>query len=180
MIKHRRKQEGAVIVTVALSLLLLLGFMGLAIDFGHLFVVRTELQTAMDSCALAAAQELDGQADSLTRGTNAGITAGNLNAVDMQSASWSGKARMSAADIDNSRVLTAMQQRVPQIASINVVWEPAGCDATSCEGVNVSVTNLQFKWVSPLPGALAQKIINLPGFTTYLPREMMRYDDKIC
>ena len=85
-----------------------------------------------------------------------------------------------ATPADNSRILTAMQQRVPQIASINVVWEPAGCDATSCEGVNVSVTNLQFKWVSPLPGALAQKIINLPGFTTYLPREMMRYDDKIC
>jgi Flp pilus assembly protein TadG len=85
-----------------------------------------------------------------------------------------------ATPADNSRILTAMQQRVPQIASIDVVWEPAGCDATSCEGVNVSVTNLQFKWVSPLPGALAQKIINLPGFTTYLPREMMHYDDKIC
>ena len=99
MIKHRRKEGGAVIVTVALTLLLLLGFMGIALDFGHLFVVRTELQTAMDSCALAAAQEMDGQADSLTRGTNAGITAGNLNAVDMQSASWSGKARVSAADI---------------------------------------------------------------------------------
>lgn len=99
MIKHRRKEGGAVIVTVALTLLLLLGFMGIALDFGHLFVVRTELQTAMDSCALAAAQELDGGADSLTRGTNAGITAGNLNAVDMQSASWSGQARVSAADI---------------------------------------------------------------------------------
>ena len=85
-----------------------------------------------------------------------------------------------ATPADSSRILTAMQQRVPQIAAINVVWEPAGCDASSCEGVNVSVTNLQFKWVSPLPGALAQKIINLPGFTTYLPREMMRYDDKIC
>ena len=85
-----------------------------------------------------------------------------------------------ATPADSSRILTAMQQRVPQIAAIDVVWEPAGCDASSCEGVNVSVTNLQFKWVSPLPGVLAQKIINLPGFTTYLPREMMRYDDKIC
>jgi Flp pilus assembly protein TadG len=110
MIKTRRKQGGAVIVTVALALLLLLGFMGLALDFGHLFVIRTELQTSMDSCALAAAQEMDGQPDSLTRGTNAGITAGNLNAVDMQSASWSGKARVSAADIaflDQNYVATA-------------------------------------------------------------------------
>jgi Flp pilus assembly protein TadG len=81
---------------------------------------------------------------------------------------------------DNSRILAAMQQRVPQIASIDVVWDPAPCDATKCEGVTVSVTNLQFKWVSPLPRTLAQRIINLPGFTTYLPREMMRYDNKIC
>lgn len=85
-----------------------------------------------------------------------------------------------ATPADSSRILTAMQQRVPQIATIDVAWEPAGCDPTSCEGVNVSVTNLQFKWVSPLPGVLAQKIINLPGFTTYLPREMMRYDPLIC
>jgi Flp pilus assembly protein TadG len=99
MIKPRRKEEGAVIVTVAFALLLLLGFMGIALDFGHLFVVRTELQTSMDACALSAAQEMDGQPDSLTRGTNAGITAGNLNAVDMQSASWSGKTRVAAADI---------------------------------------------------------------------------------
>jgi len=85
-----------------------------------------------------------------------------------------------ATPADSSRILTAMQQRVPQIATIDVVWEPAGCDTAKCEGVNVAVTNLQFKWVSPLPGALAQKIINLPGFSTYLPREMMRYDPLIC
>lgn len=86
-------------MTVALTLLLLLGFMGLAIDLGHLFVIRTELQTAMDTCALAAAQEMDGQPDSLERGKNAGITAGNLNAVDMQSATWSGKAQLGVGDI---------------------------------------------------------------------------------
>ena len=79
----RHRQRGAVIVTAALFLLFLLGFMGFALDFGHLFVVKTELQTAMDSCALAAAQELDGQSTALTRATNAGMTAGNLNRVDM-------------------------------------------------------------------------------------------------
>lgn len=99
MIKPRRKQQGSVIVTVAFTLLLLLGFMGIALDFGHLFVVRTELQTSMDACALAAAQELDGQPDLVTRATDAGTTAGNLNAVDMQSASWSGKTRVTADDI---------------------------------------------------------------------------------
>lgn len=81
---------------------------------------------------------------------------------------------------DSSRILSAMQQRVPQITNINVVWDPSPCDATRCEGVTVSVTGLQFKWVTPLPRSFAQKIINLPTFSTYLPREMMRYDSLIC
>jgi Flp pilus assembly protein TadG len=97
--KSRRSEEGAVVVTVALLLFLLLGFMGLALDFGHLFVIRTELQTSMDACALAAAQERDGQADALTRARNAGIAAGNANRVDLQSATWSGKPQVSQADI---------------------------------------------------------------------------------
>jgi Flp pilus assembly protein TadG len=95
----RSRQRGAVIVTVSLFLLFLLGFMGIAMDFGHLFVVKTELQTAMDSCALAGAQELDGQSDALTRATSAGLTAGNLNRVNFQSANWSGKGQLTSADI---------------------------------------------------------------------------------
>jgi hypothetical protein len=82
-------------VTVAMTLLFLLGFMGIALDFGHLFVVKTELQTATDSCALAAVHELDGGANALTRGTNAGMTAGNVNMVNFQGAS----AGIAAADI---------------------------------------------------------------------------------
>ena len=34
------RQHGAVMVTVAFALLFLLGFMGVALDFGHLFVVK--------------------------------------------------------------------------------------------------------------------------------------------
>ena len=78
------RQRGAVIITTMLTLLALLGFMGIATDFGHLFVVKTELQTAADSCALAAAQELDGGSDALVRATRAGKTAGNLNKVNFQ------------------------------------------------------------------------------------------------
>lgn len=78
------RQKGAVILTVAFALLFLLGFMAIALDFGHLFVVKTELQTAVDSCALAAAQELDGGSDALQRAISAGKTAGNLNKVNFQ------------------------------------------------------------------------------------------------
>ncbi|MDB5854719.1 MAG: hypothetical protein JWR22_2760 [Herminiimonas sp.] len=93
------RQDGAVIITVALMLFFLLGFMGIALDFGRLFIVKSELQTAMDSCALAAAQELDGLADAKTRASSAGRTAGNLNRVDMQSATWGGKGMIVDANI---------------------------------------------------------------------------------
>ncbi len=95
----RHRQHGAVIITVALLMLFLLGFIGIALDFGKLFVVKTELQTAMDSCALAAAQELDGAATALERARSAGLTAGNLNRVNFQSPTWSGKGQLVDADI---------------------------------------------------------------------------------
>jgi Flp pilus assembly protein TadG len=99
MMKRKQNERGAVLVTFALLLLFFLGFMGIALDLGHLFVIRTELQTSMDACALAGAQELNGQTDARTRAINAGIAAGNANNVDLQSASWNGTTKVSAADI---------------------------------------------------------------------------------
>jgi Flp pilus assembly protein TadG len=92
-------EAGVIIVTFAMMLLFLIGFAAIAVDLGHLFVVRTELQTALDSCALAAAQELDGQTTSITRAVNAGLTAGNLNSVNLQSRDWDGESKLTAADI---------------------------------------------------------------------------------
>lgn len=114
----RHRQQGAVIVTVALITLFLLGFIGFALDFGRLFVVKSELQTAMDSCALAAAQELDLQPSAIERATNAGLAAGNLNAVNFQSASWSGKGQLVDAEITfkDSAYLTTINPAVAQYA----------------------------------------------------------------
>ena len=89
-----RRQQGAVLITVALLFLFVLGFMGIAIDLGRLFTVRSELQTAVDSCALAAAYELDQQDTSITRAQNAGTAAGNANRVNMQSATWAGQGQL--------------------------------------------------------------------------------------
>lgn len=108
-IVRRNRQGGAFIVTVCLMLFFLLGFIGIALDFGRLFIVKTELQTATDACALAAAQELDRQPDALVRATNAGLAAGNANGVVMQSALWNGKGQLTADNLsfrDASHTLT--------------------------------------------------------------------------
>lgn len=94
-----KRQHGTVLVTACFFLIFLLAFMGIALDFGRLFIVKTELQTAMDSCALAAAQELDSQSTALTRATSAGMTAANMNRVNLQSANWDGKGQVTAAEI---------------------------------------------------------------------------------
>jgi Flp pilus assembly protein TadG len=94
-----RHEKGAIILTFAMMLLFLIGFAGIAIDLGRLFIVRTELQTALDSCALAAAQELDGQSNSTTRARNAGLVAGNVNNVNLQSPTWDGHAKLTANEI---------------------------------------------------------------------------------
>jgi hypothetical protein len=97
---RRARQKGAVLILVGLSLAVLVGFLGLVVDLGRLFVTKTELQSAMDACALAAAAELKPgvvppDALAIARAVSAGITAGTRNRVDFQSA----PAAISAADI---------------------------------------------------------------------------------
>ncbi|MEJ6022098.1 Tad domain-containing protein [Ramlibacter sp. PS4R-6] len=118
----RRRQGGAMLVTAALVTLLLLGFMGAALDFGRLFVIRTELQTAMDGCALAAAQELDGQGDALVRARNAGKSAADANRVDFQSAVWRGLGLLDAASGITFRD-----------ATYNVTAAPAAARYSQCQ-----------------------------------------------
>lgn len=50
--------EGSIMVWTALSLVAFLGFASLAIDLGHLYVVRNELQNTADAAALAGVSNL--------------------------------------------------------------------------------------------------------------------------
>lgn len=54
----RKKEEGAVMVFVALLMVVLLAFTALAIDFGTAYYQRQKLQTACDAAALAGVQYL--------------------------------------------------------------------------------------------------------------------------
>lgn len=68
--RSAHRQRGAVAILLGLTLAVLIGFAGLAIDLGRFFVIKTELQNAMDACALSASTQLrPGQSDpnALTR-----------------------------------------------------------------------------------------------------------------
>jgi Flp pilus assembly protein TadG len=76
----RDDDQGAIIVFWAVTLVVVLGIVALSFDFGKKASTQSELQSFADQVALAAAGELDGKSDAITRATNA---AANL-IVDQQ------------------------------------------------------------------------------------------------
>lgn len=133
-----RRERGAIILTFSMMLLILIGFAAIATDLGRLFIVRTELQTAVDSCALAAAQELDGQSTSITRAVNAGIAAGNLNKVNLQSPTWDSQSKLASSDLsfrDTNYVTTT---------------DPASARYVQCQHTQPGVKT----WLLPAVGAI--------------------------
>lgn len=81
------RQKGAIAVMTGITIVVLIGIAGLVLDLAHLYIVKTELQNAADACALSAARELSTiNGSTVMRATSAGITAGQRNRVDFQSA----------------------------------------------------------------------------------------------
>lgn len=71
-VRHFGADEGgAVLVFWGMFLAVAFGFLALAVDFGRVAGTQTELQSFADQVALAAAGELDGRGDAITRATTA-------------------------------------------------------------------------------------------------------------
>ncbi len=66
---------GATLVYVSITVAVVLGFIGLALDFSRHHITTTQGQAAADAAALAAASQLDGKAGSRARATSAAVTA---------------------------------------------------------------------------------------------------------
>ena len=80
------------------------------------------------------------------------------------------------ADTANqAQVIGKMRKMVPEIGAVALTWEPAGCTTATCEGVTVTITDLNYHWISPVIGVIVPPRA-MPTFSTYLPREMMRQD----
>src|ERR1051325_2087960 len=78
-LSRRLRQRGFVLIVMTASAIALVAAMGLAIDLGHIFIVKNETQAYVDAAALAAALQMDG--------TTAGITRAG-NAATNMSAAW--------------------------------------------------------------------------------------------
>ncbi len=81
--KLRKNQEGSVAILVGVMLPVLIGFLGLALDVGHLVIVRTQMQNAVDAAVCAGCVKLSlpiptGQAQATTE-ANSILTANNFS-----------------------------------------------------------------------------------------------------
>lgn len=70
----RSDSRGSIGPLYALALFALIGIAAVGFDFGRLVALHSELQNAADQAALAAATQLDGQDDAMTRARNAANT----------------------------------------------------------------------------------------------------------
>jgi uncharacterized membrane protein len=65
MVKSREK--GFVLIAMSVSMLLLLAVIGLAFDFGRIYIARNEAQVFTDAAAMTAATRLNGTGEGLSR-----------------------------------------------------------------------------------------------------------------
>ena len=88
--KRTSCQHGSIVIFFVMMLPILLATMGLALDIGKFYVIKSELQNAADACALAAAYELDGTASQFTRANTAGLDLAAKNKVFFQNDNLAG------------------------------------------------------------------------------------------
>jgi len=85
--KPIQSQKGAVAIIVALSLVAMIGVLGLVLDLGHLYVAKTELQNAADAAALSGAKQLNGKLTGVCCGVDSAqsraIEAAGANKYDL-------------------------------------------------------------------------------------------------
>ena len=76
-----KEESGVAVIFLAISMVVLMGFTALAVDFGLVYYQRSQLQTALDSAALAAAQKLPDKQAAI----QAAITYAKKNGVEVSS-----------------------------------------------------------------------------------------------
>lgn len=95
------RQRGAVAIMVAVSMLVLLGVVGLALDAGLAYLVKARLNAAVDSAALAGARA---------------VTTGNNQAEQVASA------KTAAADFFAANIPSSYLMSAPKITGIDVTF----------------------------------------------------------
>lgn len=159
----RRKEQGAIAILVALAIVALIGFVGLALDLGKLYVVKSELQNSADSCSLAAARDLTGATIDLAVAEAAGITAGHLNHAFFQN--------LPVDMATNSSVLFTDSLSNPFLPK-NSVSSPSSIKYVKCTTSLTGIANWFMQVLNLLPGvSIADAAVSATAVGTIGPAQ---------
>jgi uncharacterized membrane protein len=113
MANSRQRQGGAMLIAFSILLIVVLGFIGLALDVGQVIGRKTELQNLADNAAMAAAAELVGTPEGLL----AAVTKAKGSAADRSA--W--RRRMQGAALSDASIRFASAPDAPASE-----WHAAG------------------------------------------------------
>ena len=147
--KFKSRQHGAVAIIVALSLVVLIGMLGLVIDLGHLYVTKTELQNAADAAALSGAKELDRSLAGINRARDRAIEAAGKNKYNLNATAVT----LTAAD--NLWVGSCPDDGTCTMVRINTVTTDAAAADKTFLKADTGHKTLNTWFMHVMPGALS-------------------------
>ncbi len=132
-----RDKRGAVAIYVAMVSLLLLGSGVLAIDYGRMAVLRTQMQNAADAAALAGAVELDALQDARQRAeqvartaaSQSGLLLAGVGSLDVTNVEFFSQISPDVAATSDEDAVYIRVTMVPQ--DIDLILEPVLARLTS-------------------------------------------------
>ncbi len=160
-------QRGSFLIAAGVFMLVLVGFVGLAIDLSRMALIRAELQGAADACVLASVPHLNGAPDGPMRAEVAGQFLGGLKnrhsfqsvavgASNVQvtfSSSLNGAYRAShEGALASSRYARCTVTASNVRASFMGVWDRAGADLVA----TATATTLPSQSVCSIPMGMCQ------------------------
>ncbi|MGU7840999.1 pilus assembly protein TadG-related protein [Burkholderia sp. AW33-5] len=137
-----RRQQGAVAIIVGLALAVMIGFVGLALDLGKLYVTRSELQNSADSCALSAARDLT-SAISLQVAEADGIAAGHSNFAFFQ---------QNAVQMQTDSNVTFSDSLTNSFLTKSAVATPANIKYVKCTAQLTNIAHWFIEVLNTIPG----------------------------
>ncbi|TJW14593.1 MAG: hypothetical protein E5W82_10940 [Mesorhizobium sp.] len=138
-------QRGIALILVSIMLPAIIGFSLLAIDMSRANNLHNDLQKGADAFSIAAAAELDGKSDSITRADRALLTL----VSNQYNFSTSGPPQTLAAAGVSRRYLRSLPANDSDpIAAANVITDEVG-DASKARFVEVRVTPVGFAAIFP-------------------------------
>ncbi len=167
--RDRQGERGSILATSALGMLSVLLAVGLAVDISRFYLVKTELQNAADSSALAAVSALNASAAGITEATNRAVQVMNNYDFNHQAVAFPRSKVLFAVNLDGPYMSEADAQASPQnIRFVQVTTPDSAVGVTFAMSVLGNSKNLTAK-------ATAGFSVPLNVFCNFIPLTVIDY-----